>query len=243
MHAHTPDSNSIPFPHWKLLTKSLGLTLVTAVTAAAQRRAHHCPKDLNRPPKVAATRQQLHVQPSLISSPPSRLLSLPLSARAAKKRSQPLREFVFVCACCSLLCLGSALGSACTHAAHAQPPPLLLIIPPCDRGVQVKTRKRNIVVPSDPGSFSDAVVQIIQDAGENKGSEADLEAGAKALDAAELEYARYGDTLFEVFFTGGRLATGATLAEGGARLQQNVGTPRGWVAMNTRHAWGAQYQA
>eukprot|EP00983_Pelagomonas_calceolata_P034318 1075592-Pelagomonas_calceolata.AAC.2 len=137
----------------------------------------------------------------------------------------------------------AALGSACTHAAHAQPPPLLLIIPPCDRGVQVKTRKRNIVVPSDPGSFSDAVVQIIQDAGENKGSEADLEAGAKALDAAELEYARYGDTLFEVFFTGGRLATGATLAEGGARLQQNVGTPRGWVAMNTRHAWGAQYQA
>jgi len=89
-------------------------------------------------------------------------------------------------------------------------------------GVQVKTRKRNIVVPSDPGSFSDAVVQIIQDAGENKGSEADLEAGAKALDAAELEYARYGDTLFEVFFTGGRLATGATLAEGGARLQQNI---------------------
>ncbi|KAF5836610.1 armadillo-type protein [Dunaliella salina] len=89
-------------------------------------------------------------------------------------------------------------------------------------GVQVKTRKRNIVVPSDPGSFSDAVVQIVQDAGENKGSEADLEAGAKALDAAELEYARYGDTLFEVFFTGGRLATGATLAEGGARLQQNI---------------------
>jgi len=89
-------------------------------------------------------------------------------------------------------------------------------------GVQVKTRKRNIVVPSDPGSFADAVVHIIQDAGEGKGDEADLEAGAKALDTAELEYARYGDTLFEVFFTGGRLATGATLAEDKSQLKQNV---------------------
>jgi len=67
------------------------------------------------------------------------------------------------------------------------------------------------------------VVQIVQDAGEGKDKNLDLEAGAKALDAAELEYARYGDTLFEVFFTGGRLATGASLAEGGARLQHNVG--------------------
>jgi hypothetical protein len=66
------------------------------------------------------------------------------------------------------------------------------------------------------------VVHIIQDASEGKNKDADLELGAKALDAAELEYARYGDTLFEVFFTGGRLATGAALAEGGTRLEHNV---------------------
>lgn len=29
-------------------------------------------------------------------------------------------------------------------------------------GVNVKTRKRNIVVPADPGSFATAIVQIFQ---------------------------------------------------------------------------------
>ena len=90
------------------------------------------------------------------------------------------------------------------------------------RGVSVKTRKRNIVVPSDPGSFAEAVIQLLQDSSDGVNPEADLENGAKALDAADLEYARYGDTLFEVFFVGGRLATGASLAEGGSRLQYNV---------------------
>lgn len=68
------------------------------------------------------------------------------------------------------------------------------------------------------------MVHIVQDAsdGDGKNKDLDLESGAKALDAAELEYSRYGDTLFEVFFTGGRLATGAALAEGGARLKHNV---------------------
>mmetsp|Transcript_22873 Transcript_22873/g.58315 ORF Transcript_22873/g.58315 Transcript_22873/m.58315 type:complete len:424 (-) Transcript_22873:283-1554(-) len=89
-------------------------------------------------------------------------------------------------------------------------------------GVTVKTRKRNIVVPVDPGSFADAVVQIVQDASDGVSVEADLEAAGKALDAAEIEYSRYGDTLFEVLFAGGRLATGASLAEGGARLATNI---------------------
>ena len=31
------------------------------------------------------------------------------------------------------------------------------------RGAQIKTRKRNIAVPLDPGSFADAVVAIFQD--------------------------------------------------------------------------------
>lgn len=105
-------------------------------------------------------------------------------------------------------------------------------------GITVKTRKRNIVVPSDPGSFADALVQIIQDASDGKSLESDLEASAKALDSAELEYARYGDTVFEVFFTGGRLATGAALAEGGARLDKNVGGGRVW-GEGRAHARGA----
>lgn len=110
-------------------------------------------------------------------------------------------------------------------------------------GVNVKTRKRNIVVPSDPGSFADAIIQIFHDAGAAAGvplaggagaaedggddqqqpvqqqplSTADVEklldAGAKALDGAELDFSRYADTLFEVLFAGGRLGTGGALAD------------------------------
>jgi hypothetical protein len=50
--------------------------------------------------------------------------------------------------------------------------------------VNVKTRKRNIVVPSDPGSFADAIVQVFQDAAE-EGAPLDknLEAGVKVCAA------------------------------------------------------------
>ncbi|PNW82888.1 hypothetical protein CHLRE_06g298350v5 [Chlamydomonas reinhardtii] len=93
-------------------------------------------------------------------------------------------------------------------------------------GVNVKTRKRNIVIPEDPGSFADAIVTLCQDAASDDGSaglEADLEAAAKALDGAELEYSRYGDVLFQVFFAGGRLGTGAQLAaEDKMRLATNI---------------------
>lgn len=68
-------------------------------------------------------------------------------------------------------------------------------------------------------------MQIVQDASDGVSVESFLEAAAKALDTAELEYSRYGDTLFEVFFAGGRLGTGASLAEGGARLANYVGAP------------------
>ena len=80
--------------------------------------------------------------------------------------------------------------------------------------MNVKTRKRNIVVPSDPGSFADAIVQIFQDAAE-EGAPLDknLEAGVKVLDSADLDFSRYADTLFEVLFAGGRLATGGNLAD------------------------------
>jgi hypothetical protein len=80
-------------------------------------------------------------------------------------------------------------------------------------GVNVKTRKRNIVVPADPGSFATAIVQIFQDAADQVSVEKDLEAGVKVLDSADLDFSRYADTLFEVLFAGGRLATGGNLAD------------------------------
>lgn len=98
----------------------------------------------------------------------------------------------------------------------------------CSRcsGVNVKTRKRNIVIPEDPGSFADAVVTLCQDAADGICLEADLEAAAKAFDGAELEYSRYGDILFQVFFAGGRLGTGAQLAaEDKMKLNTNVCHP------------------
>jgi hypothetical protein len=91
-------------------------------------------------------------------------------------------------------------------------------------GASLRTRKRYIVAPIDPESFANAVIQIVQDAAGGDGSSTadDLEAAGKALDAAEIEFARYGDTLFEVLFAGGRLASGAALAEGGLRLATHV---------------------
>mmetsp|Transcript_12741 Transcript_12741/g.22531 ORF Transcript_12741/g.22531 Transcript_12741/m.22531 type:complete len:420 (-) Transcript_12741:347-1606(-) len=89
-------------------------------------------------------------------------------------------------------------------------------------GVTVRQRKRNIVIPVDPASFADAVIQIMQDAAEGGSLSDDLDAASKALDSAEIEYARYGDTLFEVLFAGGRMASGASLAEGGSRLATHI---------------------
>ncbi len=92
----------------------------------------------------------------------------------------------------------------------------------------MKTRKRNIVIPSDPGSFADAVIAIFQDASEGVSVEKDLEAAAKVLDSTDnIDFSRYADTLFEVLFAGGRLATGGNLADdAGPKLGTNV-SPRG----------------
>lgn len=89
-------------------------------------------------------------------------------------------------------------------------------------GVQVKTRKRNIVVPSDPGSFANAIVQIFQDASDGVSIETDLEAATKVLESSDLDFQRYGTTLFEVLFAGGRLATGGNLADDSAKLATHV---------------------
>lgn len=79
-------------------------------------------------------------------------------------------------------------------------------------GVKLKTRKRNIVVPHDPQSFANAVIDVLNDSQDGGDLEATLEAAHKTLDSAELDYSRYGDVLFEVAFAGARLAvgTGAT---------------------------------
>jgi hypothetical protein len=53
----------------------------------------------------------------------------------------------------------------------------------------------------------------VQDAADGVSVEGDLEAGAKVLDSADLDFSRYADTLFEVLFAGGRLSTGGNLAD------------------------------
>ncbi|PSC76002.1 flagellar associated [Micractinium conductrix] len=92
-------------------------------------------------------------------------------------------------------------------------------------GVRIKTRKRNIVVPHDPQSFADALIDIIEDARE-EGVEQNvakiLESANKVLDAAELDFSRYGDVLFEVAFAGARLTTGGNVATEGKKLNFNI---------------------
>ena len=89
-------------------------------------------------------------------------------------------------------------------------------------GVQIKTRKRNIAVAHDPGSFADAVVQIFEDAKDGDDLEKNLAAGVKVVEGTQLDFTRYGDTLFEVFFAGGRLAAGGNVVEEGRKLDINV---------------------
>ncbi|XP_068666112.1 uncharacterized protein [Aristolochia californica] len=78
-------------------------------------------------------------------------------------------------------------------------------------GTRIKTRKRNIAAPLDPATFADAVVQIYVD---NAG---DLELVAKAIESSDLNFSRYGDTFFEVVFTGGRTQPGTTKPDEGDR--------------------------
>ncbi len=98
---------------------------------------------------------------------------------------------------------------------------IIIIITP-HRGASIKTRKRNIAVPLDPGSFANALVQIFEDSREaNASVEKNLEAAGKVLDSAELDFKRYGDTFFEVLYAGGRMLGGGNLAEG-PKLDTNV---------------------
>lgn len=89
-------------------------------------------------------------------------------------------------------------------------------------GVRLKTRKRNIVVPHDPQSFADAVIDVLADAKETDDIEKTLETANKVLDSAELDFSRYGDVLFEVSFAGARLASGGHLSGDGKTLPFNI---------------------
>ena len=44
----------------------------------------------------------------------------------------------------------------------------------------------------------------------------------QVLEATALDFSRYGDTLFEVLFAGGRLAAGGNVVEEGKKLDTNV---------------------
>ncbi|XP_010241522.1 PREDICTED: basic leucine zipper and W2 domain-containing protein 2-like [Nelumbo nucifera] len=83
-------------------------------------------------------------------------------------------------------------------------------------GARIKTRKRNIAAPLDPATFADAVVQIYLD---NAG---DLELVAKSIESSDLNFSRYGDTFFEVVFTGGRTQPGTTKPDEGERHSYSV---------------------
>ena len=55
----------------------------------------------------------------------------------------------------------------------------------------------------------------------------------QTLDSANLDFQRYGDTLFEVLFAGGRLASGGNVIDEGKHLPLNVSSasgffPQGW---------------
>ncbi|XP_030458217.1 uncharacterized protein LOC115678880 [Syzygium oleosum] len=83
-------------------------------------------------------------------------------------------------------------------------------------GTRIKTRKRNIAAPLDPAAFADAVVQIYLD---NAG---DLELLAKSVEGSDLNFSRYGDTFFEVVFTGGRTQPGTTKPDEGERHPYSI---------------------
>ena len=50
----------------------------------------------------------------------------------------------------------------------------------------------------------------------------DMQAGVRVLESVELDFSRYGDTLFEVLFAGGRLAGGGNVVEEGKKLDTNA---------------------
>ncbi|KAE8723355.1 putative protein phosphatase 2C 33-like [Hibiscus syriacus] len=83
-------------------------------------------------------------------------------------------------------------------------------------GTRIKTRKRNIAAPLDPAAFADVVVQIYLD------NDGDLELVAKNVESSDLNFSRYGDTFFEVAFTGGRTQPGTIKPDEGERHPYSI---------------------
>ena len=80
-------------------------------------------------------------------------------------------------------------------------------------------------MPLDPGAFAAEVLSVFEEQ-EAKGDtvEEKLELAVRALDTSDLDFSRYGDTLFEILFAGNRMASGANLVtDQGKELKTNVG--------------------
>lgn len=78
-------------------------------------------------------------------------------------------------------------------------------------GQRIKTRKRDEKEKYDPVGFRDAILQGLNEAGN------DLEAVSKFLDTAgsKLDYRRYGEALFDILIAGGLLVPGGSIAQDG----------------------------
>uniref|UniRef100_UPI00358F5F04 eIF5-mimic protein 1-like n=1 Tax=Myxine glutinosa TaxID=7769 RepID=UPI00358F5F04 len=82
-------------------------------------------------------------------------------------------------------------------------------------GQRFKTRKRDEKEKFEPSLFRDAIVQGLEEAGE------DLEAASRFLDvsSSKLDYRRYADTLFDILVAGGMLAPGGSLLDDGDKTK------------------------
>lgn len=82
------------------------------------------------------------------------------------------------------------------------------------QGVNVKTRKRNVAVPHDPAGFAESLLTSFEEhCAQEDTLEGKLAASGKAVDTSNLDFSRYGDTLFEIYFAGARMGVGAKLAD------------------------------
>lgn len=81
-------------------------------------------------------------------------------------------------------------------------------------GQRIRTRKRDEKEKQDPLAFRDAIIQGLQDIGNN-----DLEQVTAFLDksGSKLNYRLYGEYLFDILFAGGVLAPGGSVQEEGEK--------------------------
>lgn len=82
-------------------------------------------------------------------------------------------------------------------------------------GTRIRVRKRNIQIPLDPQSFADAIEALFKEQFNDESSQGTLEKDLAELanvmgDSSSLEFDRYGNTFFELIFTGGRMGTGTS---------------------------------